>query len=217
MTCAHCIGGENIFNEKEARKNLKHYNKKGPNKTTIQLLNALEQQDMTGLSLLDIGGGIGVIQIELLKKGVSQATDVDASQAYITAARQLAKQEDLDKKTRHIYADFIDCHKDIGGHDIVTLEKVVCCYPQVEDLIRHSTAKAGKYYGLVYPLDGAVAKAVNKMAHLYFKMTKNPFRTQIHSEKMMDKLIRQNGFQRIYYSMAFPWKIALYKRVEPIL
>jgi len=213
MTCAHCIGAENIFNKKEALKNLKRYYKKGPNNTTMRLLNALEQEDMKGLSLLDIGGGIGVIQIELLKKGVLQSTDVDASQAYITTARQLAKQENLDKKTRHIYADFIDCHKDIDKHDIVTLEKVVCCYPQVEDLIHHSTAKAGKYYGLVYPLDGAVARVVNKIAHLYFKITRNPFRTQIHSEKMMDTLILQNGFQRIYYSKIFPWKIALYKRV----
>ncbi len=214
MTCAHCIGSENIFNKKEAQKNLKRYNKKGPNKTTTLLLNALEQENLTGLSLLDIGGGIGVIQIELLKKGLSQATDVDASQAFISAARQLAAKENLDKKTRHIYADFMDCHQDVEEHDIVTLEKVVCCYPYVEELISHSTAKAQKYYGLVYPLDGTVARAVNKLAHLYFKITGNPFRTQIHSEKMMDSLICESGFRRIFYSRIFPWNIALYKRVE---
>ncbi len=213
MTCAHCIGAETIFDEKEARKNLKRYKKKGPNKTTRLLLNALGQEELAGLSLLDIGGGIGVIQIELLKKGVSQATDVDASKAYINTARQLVKEESFDNKARHIYADFVDCYSDIGKHDIVTLEKVVCCYPEVKDLINHSTAKAGKYYGLVYPLDGAVARAVNKLAHLYFKITRNPFRTQIHSEKMMDELIRQNGFERVHYSKSFPWRVALYKRV----
>jgi len=214
MTCVHCCGAENLFNQKQANKDLKKYRKKGPNKTTKKLLAALFNEEINNLSHLDIGGGIGAIQHELLKKGISKTTDIDASTAYIEKAKELMQQNGTTQQMEFIFGDFIDFHQHIDKHDIVTLERVVCCYPHVTDLINNSTSKANKYYALVYPMDGFLSKSVNKLAHLYLKLKKNPFRTYVHSEKMMHELICKNGFENIYYGNVFPWKIAVYKRVN---
>jgi 16S rRNA G966 N2-methylase RsmD len=214
MTCVHCVGAEDFFNEKEARKNLKRYKKKGPNKTTRKLLNALSNENIKGLSLLDIGGGIGAIQVELMKKGLKHTTDVDASQSYINVASQLMKQKGFDNKSNYVHADFTDCHKGIEDHDIVTLEKVVCCYPHVTDLINQSSNKARQFYGLVYPMNGFVFKIVFGILNVYLKFKGNPFRVFNHEEKMIDGLICANGFRRIYYGRSLPWHIALYQRVH---
>ena len=214
MTCAHCCGAESIFDQKEAEKNLKRYRKKGANKTTKKLLSTLFNKDLKGLSLLDIGGGIGIIQQELLKKGITKTTDVDSSHAYISVAKDLMSENGFDDRMSFIHADFNDCFQTIEKHDIVTLERVVCCYPNVVDLINNSTSKAIKYYGLVYPMDTFLSKLINQIGHVYLKIKRNPFRTFIHSEEMMHTLISNNGFKQIYYSKKFPWRIVLYKKIE---
>ena len=81
MTCSQCQGIEQEFNRKHALEQLKKYRKKGVADTTRQLIAALMEDGVDGMTLLDIGGGVGAIQYALLKAGVSQAVDVDASPA----------------------------------------------------------------------------------------------------------------------------------------
>ena len=212
MTCAHCCGAESIFDEKEAQKNLKKYLKKGANKTTQKLLNVLKKEELVNLSLLDIGGGIGVIQQELLKEGISNTTDIDSSIAYINIAKDLMVKNGYQDRMKFIHGDFNDYADQIPPHDIVTLEKVVCCYPYVKDLLNNSLSKTKKYYALVYPMDSIASKIVNAIGHLYLRIISNPFRTYIHSEKMMHELIEKNGFKKMYYGKKFPWRIVVYKK-----
>ena len=82
MDCCQCKGIESVFNEREARSHLKAYREDGPAKTTRLLIEALRAQGVEGMTLLDIGGGVGAIQHELLRDGVVRATAVDASSAW---------------------------------------------------------------------------------------------------------------------------------------
>lgn len=215
MSCtSHCCGSESIFDKKEAKKSLKKYRKKGPDKFTTKLLEALDQNDLDNLSLLDIGGGIGVLQHELLKKGVNHTTDVDASPEYIAAAKEVMTENGTTDKMKFIYSDFNDCYHDIEKHDIVTLSRVVCCYPDAVGLINNSAIKANQYYGIIYPSGGYIADFVQLFMNFGLYLRKNPFRVFNHSEELMDETICSNGFEKIYYGRSFPWRIALYKRIS---
>ncbi|MBL1279571.1 MAG: methyltransferase domain-containing protein [Fluviicola sp.] len=214
MTCAHCCGAESIFDKKEAKKNLKSYRKKGPNKTTKILINALVKENVKNLSLLDIGGGIGVIQHELLKKGASKTTDIDASAAYIDVVKEIMNNNKTEDKMNFIHGDFVDVSESIEAHDIVTLERVVCCYPDAKALINESTSKAKKYYAFVYPMDTFLSRMLNKLLRFYLFLKRNPFRTFIHSEKMMNELILSKNFENIFHGKAFPWRISVYRRID---
>ena len=79
MICPQCVGVEKLFDEKYAQRDLKRYLRKGPVKTTRLLIEAIRAEGVKDLSLLDIGGGIGAIQLELFEAGVSRALDVDAA------------------------------------------------------------------------------------------------------------------------------------------
>lgn len=212
MPCEHCCGAQKLFDEKEAQKELRRYRKKGPRKTTGKLLEGLADRNLSGMTLLDIGAGIGAIQMGLFKEGVASSTDVDASVAYLKAAQQQIQEQGLDQKAQFIEGDFMDRHQDIAPHDMVTLEKVICCYPDVEGLLNHSLVKCMRYYGIVYPRDGWIAQALTGLANLYFRLQKNPFRTYIHPVKKVRGLIIQKGFQRIYACSSFPWIIEWYER-----
>ena len=93
MTCCpHCQGADRFFNQRIAAADLRDYRRHGPSGTTKRLLDALQAGGVAGLTLLDIGGGIGVIQHELRAAGVSAITGVDASRAYLALARQEAEK-----------------------------------------------------------------------------------------------------------------------------
>src|SRR5690606_2649869 len=85
--CPHCEGADAIFDQKTAEDDLRDYQQGGAGGTTGQLLDAIKAAGVAGLSLLDIGGGIGVIQHELAAAGVERVTDVDASRAYLRMAQ----------------------------------------------------------------------------------------------------------------------------------
>ncbi len=81
MTCSQCRGIEKQFDSGFAQRDLKRYRKKGPNRTTRMLLEDLAAEDVNNGTLLDIGGGVGAVQFELLDAGVSRAVAVDASRS----------------------------------------------------------------------------------------------------------------------------------------
>ena len=83
MVCPHCEGADDVFSWGFAKRDLKEYHEKGVSKSTGILLKMLKSMGVNGKSLVDIGGGVGVIQHELIADGLAQAVDIDASEAYI--------------------------------------------------------------------------------------------------------------------------------------
>lgn len=93
MSCAQCRGLERLFDESTAARDLRDYRRKGPNKTTRWLIDALKEEGIDGATVMDIGGGIGAIQHELLQAGASRAAGVDASTAYLAAIKEEAERQ----------------------------------------------------------------------------------------------------------------------------
>src|SRR5690348_6085086 len=113
MTCDQCRGIENMFGRRRAEQQVARYRRRGPNKTTRMLIEALKAEGVGGLTLLDIGGGIGAIQLALLKAGVSNASDIDASTAYLAIAQFEAKREGLGERIEYHFGNFTDLAADV--------------------------------------------------------------------------------------------------------
>ena len=213
MSCQHCCGANLQFDIDNANSDLKRYLKKGPKKMTKMLVDALKDENIENLSLLDIGGGIGPIPLELIPEGLQKVTDVDASQGYITVAKsEIDKRNHLNIVNYH-HGDFVELSNQIETHNIVTLDKVICCYPDVDELLKTSLSKATKYYGLVYPQAHILSRIAVWALNLKLKLKKNPFRTFIHDPKFVHQTIRNAGFQKIYSNKTLlSWQVHLYKK-----
>ena len=97
------------------------------------------------MTLLDIGGGIGTIQLELLSAGASEAISVEASTAHMEAGQEEARRQGSRDRVRHRHGDFVELAPDIAPVDIVTLDKVICFYDDMQNLVGLSSARAGKF------------------------------------------------------------------------
>jgi len=212
MNCCQCQGIEELFNEQLVARELSSYRAKGPNKTTCIMVDALKKEAIQGLTLLDIGGGVGAVQHELLDSGVQNATDVDASQVYIKAARGEAQRRGLADRVNFEHGDFVDLASQIPPADIVTLDRVICCYPDVEKLVSLSAARAGKLYSLVYPRDAWWLKIGVAIMNFIFRLQKNPYRFFSHSTQAVEALLNSRGFKRRFYRRTLIWQVVVFSR-----
>lgn len=212
MECCQCQGIENMFDEKTAKRELERYNKKGPHKATQLLLDAIHKINIKGLSFLDIGGGIGIIQRDLFKEGVSNGISIEASKAYYDVAREEATRNGFFEKVNFRHGDFTSIASQSDAADIVTLDKVICCYDDLSSLVGLSSKLARKIYAIVYFRDVWWTKIMVPFLNLYPKIKGSSFRAFIHPTKKVEKIIFKNGFKRFYYSTTFIWQVAVFTR-----
>ena len=155
MSCCQCQGIERLFDQRTAARELKNYQQQGPEKSTRLLLDTLRQglSAAQPFSLLDIGGGVGVIQHELMGTGLAQGTSIDASSAYLSLAKQEAERRGYAERMHYQHGNFVDIAPCLEPADIVTLDRVICCYDDMPSLVKLSAEKAQRFYGLVFPRD----------------------------------------------------------------
>jgi hypothetical protein len=207
-----CPGCPNVFTKRDAEQSLGQYRRGGPDRTTRVLLDAIEAEGIEGATLLDIGGGIGAIQIELLASGAASTESVDASPAYVEVARAEAERRGLADRMVHRVGDFVAIAEEVGPADIVTLHRMVCCYSDMPRLLARSADHARRLVGLTYPRDAWWVHGVARMMNLTSRVTRSRLRWYTHSEAAMDSIIRGLGFERRFLRRTFLWQVAVYAR-----
>lgn len=210
--CSHCEDAEDLFNTRHARRDLRRYRRRGPSVTTRLLIDVLRAQRGAATTLLDIGGGVGAISHELLSDGLSRAVQVDASAAYLAAAAEEATRLGHRDRIDYHHGDFVALADTLPPADIVTLDRVVCCYPDLEALVNASTARARRAYGLVYPRDRALTRLGAVGSNTLFRIRRSAFRTFIHPPRRVDELIRHAGFDLVSKAETILWRVAVYAR-----
>jgi len=141
------------FDPRVADRDLRRYQRHGPDLSTRLLLSELQRWPLQGLHLLDVGSGIGVIPLELAAAGLACVTLADASPAYLEAARRHLASREPSRPAQFVLGDFAATAASLPDADIVTLDRVVCCYPDVEALLRGAAARARRMVAFTYHPD----------------------------------------------------------------
>jgi len=202
----------NTFGEDEAKANLKDYRKRGPANQTKLILEAVRSLGLKNASLLDVGGGIGTIHHELLKDVASEATHVDASSAYLKIATEEAERLGHSEQVKFIHADFTDVAGELPQVDVVTLDRVVCCYPNFRELLKAASSKSRMAIAMTYPRETWWLKTGMAVANFFQRLRNDPFRIFIHPVAEMESLLNGEGLQRVSVRRLFVWEMALYQR-----
>ncbi|MFQ5980551.1 MAG: class I SAM-dependent methyltransferase [Candidatus Heimdallarchaeota archaeon] len=211
MQCQQCQGIEETFNPKTAQKELRNFRKKGPNKQTRLLLEVIKSEGLKE-TLLDIGGGVGAIQHELLSSGMTQAINVDASSVYLATAKEEAeRQGQVDKISFH-HGDFVEVASQIPAADVVTLDRVICCYLDMNGLVASSSNHAKEIYGIIYPRDSWWLKGPFWFFNFVQKVKRSAFRVFLHKRKDILEVLEAENLESYYYKKAGLWQIEVFKR-----
>lgn len=212
MPCSCCQMTDRTFGEKDARGDTREYRQHGPPAQTAEILRAVRALGLTDATLLDIGGGIGVIHHELLQDVARSATHVDASSAYLDAARAEAARRGHTGRVKFIHADFTDVASDLPQVDIVTLDRVVCCYPDFRALLEAAAGRSRHALGLAYPREVWYVRMVISGINFVQRLRRDPFHVFVHPVSKMDTVLRSAGLQRVSMKRFMVWEVALYCR-----
>ena len=149
---------------------------------------------------------------ELLSAGVQEAIEVDASAAYIEAAKEEAARQNHADRIRFYQGDFLRLASNMPRADIVTLDRMICCYHDMGSLVGLSCTHARKFYGVVLPRETWWLKFGIWIENLFYQVQRNPFRVYVHPMDAVERVIRNHGFIRHFYCHTLVWQVAVYVR-----
>ena len=155
--------------------------------------------------------GVGAIQHALLEAGASDALSVDASKAYTRVAEREADSRGLADRVERLHGNFVDLAPELDAFDIVTLDRVICCYHDMLGLVGSSSGKAQRLYGVVYPRSFWWLRALMAVQHGAFRLFGHPMRFFAHQTDLVEAAIQANGLRRVFHRNLRMWQVAVFE------
>ena len=140
----------------------------------------LVSRGVQGADVLEVGGGVGAIQLELLKAGIARSVNIELSSGYEEAAQRLAEEDGVEDRITRRLGDFVEQQDEFESADIVVMNRVVCCYPWMERMMEAAVSRTGRYLTLVVPRDRWWVKFGFAFANRLLALRKCDFRAFVH-------------------------------------
>jgi magnesium-protoporphyrin O-methyltransferase len=216
MACSCCAFGDTAnhhFSPEKVATELQQYRRNGPGITTRKLRDGLVSAGLTEGTVLDVGGGLGILSLELLDAGMSRATVIDASSAYLAAATDEATRRGRSAATEFVHGDFLVVSPDVARAAVVTLDRVVCCYPSYRPLLERSLQHAERGLAVSYPRDRWFVRLGMWFENAMRRWRGNAFRTFVHPPADMQRIIEAAGFRLVSRARTAMWSAEVFKKI----
>jgi len=204
--------GTNKFFSKWSKKYARRFRKGKLEKVQKQLLEGVRRESVAKKEILDIGCGVGSLHLILLAEGAAKATGVDISEGMLDQAKKFSEQRSLGAKTSYVLGDFVQKAGEVEQADITILDKVVCCYDDVESLVKKSAEKTRRIYAFSHPRQSFLMKALFKIQIAACNLFRSSFRPYWHDWSWVRGLVAGQGFELVYENATIAWQVAVYKR-----
>ena len=188
----------------------RRYRRKGLDDNQLQLVRELESMGLDGLTLLEVGCGVGVLHQTLLEKGALTAIGIDLAPRMLQLAESRAKEHKLEQRTQYRLGDFVEMSESLDKVDVTVLDKVVCCYPAPKELIRATLDCTSCAIALTYPRKHLLGEIYNKIWNFGFWLFRSDFRSFIHEPRLVQESIEAGGFKRAFAHDSLMWHTQVY-------
>ena len=203
-----------LFNRRFARRVANRYRKRGLDRTARQMVEFLERLGVEGASVLEIGGGVGEVEVELLKAGAARAQNLELSPAYEQEARRLAAEAGVRGRLDWRIHDLAEDPQAVGPADLVVMHRVVCCYPDYERLLGAAADHARRALVFSYPPANALSRTFYRVFNLVMRLLGSGFRGFAHPAGAMLEVLEDHGLRRTYERHGRIWQVAGLERVS---
>ncbi|MDH5471981.1 MAG: class I SAM-dependent methyltransferase [Gammaproteobacteria bacterium] len=209
--CPHAKSASRFFSF-FARRYRRRFETKGFEPSQKQLMQGLAQSGYQGMTVLEVGSGVGHVHQSLLEQGAASAVGIDLAPEMIKEAEAWAEDRGLVGRTQYLTGDFIHQTAEIKTADVCVMDKVVCCYPDAEGLVKATLAKTAKIYALTYPRNQWYVRFAIGLAALLLKLIRSDFRPYVHDPELIEQWIVEQGYAKVYEARTFVWLTQIYQR-----
>jgi hypothetical protein len=199
-----------MFSAKQARLDARRYRKQGLSGTSRRLVELAG--DVSGETVLEVGGGVGAIELDLLAAGADRATNIELSGEYEEEAATLLAERGWSERVDRRVADFVD--EPVEPHDVVVMHRVVCCYPNVDRLVGIAAASTRRRLLLTYPRERPWTRAGIAAVNFFMRLSGSDFRAFVHPVARMTSAAQREGLRlELREQPGLIWENAAYERI----
>jgi 16S rRNA G966 N2-methylase RsmD len=213
--CCGRTGYQTVFSDRFAKRVARTYRRRGLDPTERRIVSFLTDHDITNASVLEIGGGVGGIQIELLNAGARKATNLEISRNYEAEATALLQSFGLADRVQRRLVDVAASPEVVEPADVVVLHRVVCCYPDYERLIAAAGGHAKRLLVFSYPPRNLFSRMIVRCENLLHRLRRSSFRTFVHQPAAMIQTAQRQGLSLSYRHRGLSWNIVGFERLTP--
>ena len=208
MSC--CDAATAFFDDTVARRDLRNYRRRGPGAQSRKLLQALGS--VLGHSVIDVGSGIGAMTHGAIAAGAEHVTAVDASKAYLNALSVEAERQGHAERIRMQFGDFVAVADSLDSADMVTMDRVICCYSDVSALLTRAASKARGAVGLTYPRATQLSRLGIRVFNWIQHLRGCDFRVYYHTSAQICDALYSSGFELAAQDRTLLWQVAVFRR-----
>jgi Methyltransferase domain len=214
--CCARHGQEELFGEKSARRDAERYRRRGPDRMARSLARRASARGTAGATVLEIGGGVGPVLLELLRRGAERGEVVELVPAYEPFVRELAAAEGVADRVEFRTADLVAAPTEGAPADLVVLNKVVCCTPDGVELAGVAASLARRTLVLSHPREVWWARAGMAVVNASFRLLGRRFRVHVHPARALEDAIESHGLLRASSANGPLFRIAAFERPQPV-
>lgn len=212
MSCCPPKGYARLFGGRAARRDVRRYEKDGLDDTGARMVAFLRERGVEGGTVLEIGGGVGALQLELLAAGTERATNLELSPEYEESAHALLRERGLEDRVDRRVGDVVVEPALAGPADAVLMHRVVCCYPDYDSLVGAAAERTRRYLVMSFPRDRALFRAGARALNLWFRLLRWDYRTFIHPPAAILAAAERRGLRLATESRGRIWQVAALER-----
>ena len=210
--CCTPKGYRQIFSEKNARSEARRYRRTGLDGTSRRIADLLRERGLEGRTLLEVGGGIGAIEIELLKAGVVRAVNVELTPTYEAAAGELLLETGLADRVERKVMDFAEAGTEVDAADFVVMNRVICCYPDMPKLAGAAAERTKRMLVMSFPNDRWWTRLGLTFANFGFRVIRMQFRVFLHPPEQIVAVVERHGFKTKFTDRGLLWQVTALER-----
>jgi magnesium-protoporphyrin O-methyltransferase len=211
-SCCDPNGLGNRFGAKGAEADARAYLRRGLDRDERRVVAFLEERGVAGATVLEVGGGVGAMQVDLLRAGATHAYNVEISPHYETSAREIAVQSGVADRVQRVVADFVAVAAAVPPADAVIMHKVVCCYPDMPGLVRPAAERTRRWLVLTFPADRWWIRAGLRAANAVQTLVGSRYRVFFHEPLEIQAVAERTGLHRVADQRGIFWQFLALER-----
>jgi magnesium-protoporphyrin O-methyltransferase len=205
--CCNSRGCDWFFSDRFARRVAKRYRRRGLDKPSREIVAFVERRGVRGATVLEIGGGVGEIQLELLRRGAARTINLELSPAYDGQAFELAREAGVEDRVDRRLHDIAVDPAGVEEVDVVVLNRVVCCYPDYERLLGAAADHARRLLVFSHPPGSLLWRAIAGAQNLWFRLLGKEFRAFAHPPEAMLGVLESRGLRPAFNRRGIPFSV----------
>lgn len=204
-----CGPGEydKVFDEKHARSKAREYARNGLSRDSQRVVELIRGRMSPGYSVLEVGGGIGEIHLELLRNGAARVVNVELATQYESVASELIRERGVGDRVERRLGDFVGEAAHLPVADVVVMNRVVCCYPDPDALVGAAAEHARRLLVMTLPVDRWWIRWGIAAANAWLAVRGNAFRGYVHATRVVVAAAERGGMRLVDQRRGLVWQL----------